>query len=113
LQTLLVAVGAEIDRVVAGIATMDPVDADQPASATADLAELTAADRTQLHALLDRLSVLVDNNDAEAMDIGGQCVDMLKHTPMGALIQPLDRALRDYDFERAAELLPVLQQSLR
>jgi len=113
LQTLLVAVGAEIDRVVAGIATMDPVDADQPASATADLAELTAVDRTQLHALLDRLSVLVDNNDAEAMDIGGQCVDMLKHTPMGALIQPLDRALRDYDFERAAELLPVLQQSLR
>lgn len=110
-DTVLASTTQALAQVLDSIARLDG-NADSARASDAEIAELSASDRTALHTLLAQLATLVDHNDADAIDVGGQCIDMLKNTPWAQLIQPLDRALRDYDFERAAELLPGIQSAL-
>ena len=108
LARLLATTVEALDQVLASIASLGHPD--QPAAAQATV--LSELERAQARALLLQLAPLVDNNDAEAMEVGGHCVDLLKRSTLAPLVLPLERALRDFDFERAAELLPPLQSAL-
>ncbi len=111
LARLLATTTQALDQVLASIDSLGG-GADRAAGTAAQPTVLSPDDRARLRGLLAQLALLVEHNDADAMDLGSQCVDQLKTTTLAPLVQPLERALRDFDFERAAELLQPIQSAL-
>ena len=112
-DVLLARVATELELVVGAIRRWQ-----QGKNAAIGAATETAdtLDQTRLGALnarLDTLQRLIDDNDAEAVELGTEIVSSLATTRYANGAKALARALDQFDFEQAASLLTALRMTLK
>ncbi len=98
IDALLATVLAELEPVVCGL---QQVGAGEAAAANAAL----MIPREEVQAALDRLAVLLGDNDSAAGDLLGELLDKIAATPQARALKPVADAINNYDFDEALEKL--------
>ena len=68
----------------------------------------SAAADTALAEALNRLTVLLQDSDADAADVRDDIAQLVKGTPLAARLKPVSRAVDDFDFEAALAALKAI-----
>lgn len=70
----------------------------------------SAAGDTALAEALNRLTVLLQDSDADAADVLDDIVQLVKGTPLAASLKPVSRAVDDFDFDAALAALNAIER---
>jgi CheY-like chemotaxis protein len=104
---------AAIDKALATVLTeLEPVMAGLQQVGTGETAAANAApamSTEELQASLDKLAVLLEDNDSAAGDLLSDLLDKIEGTPQARTLKPVADAINGYDFDEALEKLKTVK----
>jgi HPt (histidine-containing phosphotransfer) domain-containing protein len=82
-----------------------------PSEASPNPALHNSAEKFRIGGLLQQLEALLTKNDAQAVDVGNELAEAVKGTDIALVIEKTLRAIAEYNFDQALELLRQARRS--
>jgi HPt (histidine-containing phosphotransfer) domain-containing protein len=105
----LASLRATFERLVHGLAQWQPLRDPNP---EADVVDGSRAHDEPVESLLQRLQQQLAEDDTEAVETADRLAHCLHHPSSRRALRSLRKALDEYDFDRASQMLPVLTESI-